>query len=245
MEVAMIYRYAVPFPLAAGKTDADAGSIPSLFTADMDQYRESRKRLGSHMERIYLQPTPMGSMVIAYGEADRDFAAWTRDLLSSDLDIDRRFIDMVAEIHGVDIAQPPAGPPPETIGEWLDPQVTTRRKGLAFVAPVLPGKDDAGRAFAHEAFETRKAELTESRRALGQNVEVVTLSSTPMGSFVCGYLEGNDPVEGNRGFAASTRPYDVWFKERLAELFPTDIDFGKPLPPIETLFDYVAELARV
>ena len=241
----MIHRYAIPFPLALGKTDADAGAISTYFKANMDQYRESRERLGSSVERIYLQATPMGSLVIAYAEAERDFAGWIQALLSSDLEIDRRFVEMVADIHGVDLRQPPVGPPPETIGEWVDPQVTTRRKGLAFVAPVLPGKDDAGRTFAREAFMTRKPEFTESRRALGQNVEVVTLSSTPTASFICGYLEGNDPVEGNRGFAASTRPYDVWFKEQLKGLFPPDIDFNQPLPPIETLFDYVAELARV
>ena len=184
----------------------------------------------------------MRSILIAYAEAERDFAEWNRALIGSDLEIDRRFIEMVAEIHGVDVRQPPAGPPPETIGEWVDPEVTTRRKGLAFVAPVLPGKDEAGRAFAREAFVARKAELTESRRALGQNVEVVTLSSTPMGSFICAYLEGNDPLEGNQGFAASTRPYDVWFKDRLKELFPPELDFNQPLPPIEQVFDYVAQL---
>jgi len=208
----------------------------------LDQYLESRKRLGTTVERIYLQANPMRSILIAYAEAERDFAEWNRALIGSDLEIDRRFIEMVAEIHGVDVRQPPAGPPPETIGEWVDPEVTTRRKGLAFVAPVLPGKDEAGRAFAREAFVARKAELTESRRALGQNVEVVTLSSTPMGSFICAYLEGNDPVEGNRGFAASTRPYDVWFKDRLKELFPPELDFNQPLPPIEQVFDYVAQL---
>jgi hypothetical protein len=238
----MIHRYAVPFPVAPGKTDADARSIASYFRANIDQYRESRRRLGTTVERIYLQATPMGSIVIAYAEADRDFGEWNRALISSDLEVDRKFIDMVAEIHGVDVRQPPAGPPPETIGEWVDPQVTTRRKGLAFVAPLLPGKEDAGRAFAREAFVARNAELTESRRALGQNVEVVTLSSTPMGSFVCAYLEGNDPVEGNRGFAASARPYDAWFKDRLKELFPPEIDFSQPLPPIEQVFDYVAHL---
>jgi hypothetical protein len=238
----MIYRYAVPFPVVAGKTDADARSIASYFRANMDQYRESRKRLGTTVERIYLQATPMGSIVIAYAEADRDFGEWNRALIGSDLEVDRKFIDMVAEVHGIDVRQPPAGSPPETIGEWADPQVTTRRKGLGFVAPLLPGKEDAGRVFAREAFVARNAELTESRRALGQNVEVVTLSSTPMGSFVCAYLEGNDPVEGNRGFAASTRPYDVWFKDRLKELFPPEIDFSQPLPPIEQVFDYVAHL---
>jgi hypothetical protein len=238
----MIHRYAIPFPVAPGKTEADARSIPAYFRANMDQFRESRKRLGTAVERVYLQATPMGNIVIAYVEAERSFAEVTQVLTTSDLEIDRKFIDMVAEIHEIDVRQPPAGPPPETIGEWVDPQVTTRRKGLAFVAPVLPGKDDAGRAFAREAFVTRKAELTESRRALGQSVEVVTLSVTPMGSLVCAYLEGNDPVEGNRGFAASTRPYDVWFKDQLKGLFPPEINFSQPLPPIEQIFDYVAQL---
>jgi hypothetical protein len=241
----MTHRYAIPFPVAPGKTDADARTITAYFKANMDQYRESRKRLATTMERAYLQPTPMGSMVIAYAETERSFGDWMEALLASDLEIDRQFIAMVADLHGVDLRQPPAGPPPETIGEWVDPDVIARRKGLAFVAPVLPGKDDAGRAFATEAFVTRRAEFIESRKALGQNAEVVTLSVTPMGSFICGYLEGIDPVDGNRRFAASTRPFDVWFKEQLATLFPPQIDFSQPLPPIEPLFDYVAELASV
>ena len=241
----MTYRYAIPFPVAPGKSDADAASISAYFKANMDQYRESRKRLGTTMERVYLQPTPMGSMVIAYVETEHGFGEWVGALLASDLDIDRRFIAMVADIHGVDLRQPPASPPPETVGEWVDPGVTTRRKGLAFVAPLLPGTDDAGRAFAHEAFVTRQADLSESRKAIEQNVEVVTLNVTPMGSFICGYLEGVDPVEGNRRFAASTRPYDIWFKDQLATLFPPQIDFSQPLPPIQQLFDSVAEFAPV
>ena len=241
----MTYRYALPFPLAPGKTDADAAGISAYFKANMDQYRESRKRLGTTMERVYLQPGPMGSLVIAYVETDHTFGDWIQAIVTSDLDIDRQFIAMVAEIHGVDLRQPPAGPPPETTGEWVDPQVTERRRGLAFVAPVLPGKDDAGRAFVHEAFVTRGAEFAESRRALGQNVEVVTLNVTPMGSFICGYLEGIDPVDGNRRFAASTRPFDVWFKDQLTTIFPPQIDFSQPLPPIQQLFDSVGELAPV
>lgn len=236
----MIYRYAIPFPVAPGKTDAEAGSLAAYLKANMDQYRESRKRLGMILERVYLQATPMGSVVISYAEAEQPFGAWVQAIVTSDLEIDKRFVAMVADIHGVDIRQPPAGPPPETIGEWVDPGVTTRRKGLAFVAPVLPGKDDVGRAFSHEAFVTRRAEASESRKALGQNVEVVTLNVTPMGSFIGAYLEGTDPVAGNRRFAASTAPYDVWFKDQLKGIFPPQIDFTQPLPPIKELFDYVA-----
>jgi hypothetical protein len=241
----MIHRYVLPFPLAPGKTDEDAASIADYFKANMDEYRESRQRLGVPVERVYLQATPMGSIVIAYVESEHDFANWVQALVTSDLEIDRRFIDMVADLHGIDIRQPPPGPPPETIGEWVDPQVTTRKKGLAFIAPVLPGKDDAARAFAREAFVTRRGDFAESRKALGQSAEVVTLNVTPMGSIVAVYLEGSDPVDANRRFAASDRPYDVWFKERLKELFPSQIDFSQPVPPVKELFDYAAEPARV
>ena len=236
-----MFRYALVFPIAPGKTGADVKRITADFAANMDDYRTSRRRLGIAVERTYLQTTPAGSMLIAYGESEHDFAETTRLLVTSDLDIDRRFVDYVAEVHGVDIRTPPAGPPPKTIGEWVDPKVTSRKKGLAFAAPLLPGKTAAATAFLHESFVTRKEQLTESRRALGQNVEVVTLNPTPMGDFGAVYLEGNDSVEANRMFAASRRPYDVWQKEGLKEFFPPEIDFNNPLPPIEQMWDYVAE----
>jgi hypothetical protein len=241
----MTYRYAIPFPIAPGKTDADAAGISEHFKANMDSYRESRMRLGTTMERVYLQPTPMGSFVIAYVETERTFVDWMGAAVTSDLEFDRRFIEMVADIHGVDLRQPPAGPPPETIGEWVDPEVTKRGTGLAFVVPVLPGQDDAGRTFARQAYVTRRTELAESRKALGQNAEVATLNVTPMGSFLCAYIEAGDPVDANRRFAASSRPYDVWFKDQLKALFPPQIDFNQPLPPVVQLFDYVAEPALV
>jgi len=67
---------------------------------------------------------------------------------------------------------------------------------------------------------------------------VVTLNQTPDGDILCVYLEGNDPVEGNRGFAASQRPYDVWFKQQLVGLVPPQIDFSQPVPPVEQIWDW-------
>jgi len=40
------------------------------------------------------------------------------------------------------------------------------------------------------------------------------------------YLEGADPVAANRNFAASTETFDVAFKEALATLIPSFIDFN-------------------
>jgi hypothetical protein len=204
-----MFRYAVPFPVAPGKSEEDVKTIPAFLRANMDQYRDSRRQLGTAVERFYTQATPMGPIVIAYLEGERSLADGTQVLIGSELDLDRRFIQMVAETTGVDLREPPAGPPPETVAEWIDPQVTTRKKGLGFVAPFLPGKMEAARAFAREAFEDRKAELTESRKALGQNLEVVTLTSTPMGDFMCVYVEGGRSRRRQpplRGLDPSIRP---------------------------------------
>ena len=47
-------------------------------------------------------------------------------------------------------------------------------------------------------------------------------------------------MDGNRRFAASTRPYDVWFKDQFKAPFPP-ASTSAPLPPIEQIFDNVAE----
>jgi hypothetical protein len=68
--------------------------------------------------------------------------------------------------------------------------------------------------------------------------------ATPQGDVVAVYLEGEDPFEGNRRFAASTAPYDVWFKDELKKISPPYIDFNQPVPGIEQIFDSEAILAR-
>jgi hypothetical protein len=157
-----MFRYALPFPTAPGKTEADIRSIPEFFRTNPDGYAKSRSRLGITFERVYIQQTPMGNAVIAYLESEKPFAEVAKEIAASSLETDRIFVAMVAQIHGVDLRQPPAGPPSETFGEWVDPHVATRQRGLGFVAPLLPGKRDAGRAFTKEAFSTRVAEFTES-----------------------------------------------------------------------------------
>jgi hypothetical protein len=40
-------------------------------------------------------------------------------------------------VHGFDATQPPPGEPPEILADWADDAVTTRKRGLAFCAPVI------------------------------------------------------------------------------------------------------------
>ena len=104
--------------------------------------------------------------------------------------------------------------------------------------PLLPGEAGALRAWAREAFDSRRRELTESRRALGLTRDEVFLNSSPAGEVAVAYLEGKDPIAANREFAASAATYDRWFKDRLKEFFPPFIDFDQPVPANETVWDW-------
>ena len=87
-----------------------------------------------------------------------------------------------------------------------------------------------------EAHGSRKAEMQESRRAKQMTRDSAYLNRTPMGDIVCVYLEGDDPIEGNRQFAASTSPFDTWFKQQAGEAF--GLDFNQPVPPVQQIQDW-------
>lgn len=46
----------------------------------------------------------------------------------------------------------------------------------------------------------------------------------------------DDVADGNRPFAESQEPFDVWFKERAQAI--TGVDWGQPVPMPEVLFDF-------
>ena len=229
-------KFAFAAPELPGK---DARQVPAYCRANFDAYRASRKRAGITMERVYLMRTPMGNFAVAYIEAAGDFPTTLANFTKGD-PFDKGFLDRVRDIHGFDINAAPPGPPSAVVGDWSDPDVKERRAGLAFMAPLKPGQVEAGGAFAKAAFETRRAELTAARRAVGLTREVVCLNYTPMGEVICVYIEGRDPVAGNRGFANSRSPYDKWFKAECRKIFIDSIDFDQPLPPIEPMMDWSA-----
>ena len=238
-------RYVLPFPVVPGKSDAEIKASADYFRSNPAEYSESRRRAGVSLEKAYLQKTPMGNFVIAYVEGSKSYEETLGALMDPSLEINRFFANFVKEVHGFDVSQPPAGPPPETIGEWSDPAATTRKRGMAFCAPGIPGKEEMGKAFIKEAFVTRAAEFTASRRALKESLEVVTLLGTPMGPIVSVYLEGDDPFDANRKFAASQLAFDRWFKDESKSFFPPVVNFDEPVAGVEEFFDSTALLQKV
>jgi hypothetical protein len=225
-------RTALVFPVVPGK---DGRDIATELKSRPREYEQSRRRLGITMERAYLQHTPMGDFVTAYIEAEGDVLDVFAKLPSSDLDIDRYFVKAAKEIHGADLTQPMPGAPPETVAAWVDPTAKGRGRGMAFCAPLTPGETERARAFVADAYH--RDDFTASRRRLNVSEELITLHSTPQGDLVGIYIEGDDPVKGNEGFAASKDPFDLWFKEQLTKIFPSSIDFSKPVEGVEEIFD--------
>jgi hypothetical protein len=225
-------------PILPGKEDLATKHSIEEIRQRMPEYEESRRRAGVTMERVYLQNNPDGSkLFVIYVETADDAGDVIGTFATSGSDFDRWFLDVNQEITGIDFRQPMPGGGPEHVASWQEPG-GSRGTGLAFAMPLLPGKAGAFRAWAREAFDSRRQELTESRVALGQTREEVFLNATPAGDVGVGYLEGKDPAEANREFAASDAPYDRWFKDRLKEIFPPFIDFDQPVPANETVWDW-------
>jgi hypothetical protein len=112
-------------------------------------------------------------------------------------------------------------------------------QSFAFVFPVLPGKAEQARIYGKEVTGPRASEMDASRRPLGVTREAVWVHETPMGDFGIVLIEGENVAEANRGFAASTEPFDVWFKETVLDF--SGVDFNEPIPAMsETLYDWRA-----
>jgi hypothetical protein len=229
----------IAFPVLPGK-ETLVREIAAELQRRRPEYEESRRQAGISVERAYLQKNPDGSsVVVAYLEADRSFADGMSVLVHSDRPIDHYFIDKNAEATGIDFRAGSAGPEPELVGQWIAPGATVRGRGFAFAAPLQPGKTEAGIAFAKEAYDGRKNEMAESRLAQKLTREEVFLNRTPAGDVIVVYLEGEDPIEANRQFAASNSAYDRWFKDRCKEIFPAYVDFDQPVPANEEIFSWV------
>jgi hypothetical protein len=227
--------YGLVFPILPGK-EGLVREIARQLQERRAEYEESRARGGVSVERAYIQHNPDGSsLVVAYLETDRPFAQSMQALVESESPLDRFFVEKNGEATGINF-RTMQGSDPELIAQWPAGGGALRGRGFAFAAPLQPGKAEAARAFAREAYVDRQAELAESRLSKKTTREEVFLNRTPGGDMIVVYLEAEDPQEGNRLFAESSTPYDRWFKDRCKELFVPEVDFDQPVPDNEEIF---------
>lgn len=94
---------------------------------------------------------------------------------------------------------------------------------LAFVAFILPGKQEAWRRFYQALEGSRRHQYEEFHKRLRITKELVWLAETPQGEMTIVYVEADSPERMIPDLGASKLPFDCWFKEQLLELYGLDV----------------------
>ena len=98
--------YAFINPVITGKMDLWKSYIQEMTGPRNYERKESRKKVGLTVERVWLQHTPMGDFAVVYWEA-KDISKVFDALMKSDSPFDKWFRDKVlVEIHGMDLSKP-------------------------------------------------------------------------------------------------------------------------------------------
>jgi hypothetical protein len=105
------------------------------------------------------------------------------------------------------------------------------------VFPVLPGQEDAARAFATETIGPRQAGLAEHLNRSNVTRETWTLQETPMGSLIVVWFDGD--VESAFGeLATSNSEYITWFRDQVKAITGVDLAAPPAGPLPEVLIDW-------
>lgn len=108
---------AMTLPLLLGKTESWKRWVQEMAGTRLSEFQASRKRLGITKEVSFLQQTPQGDLAILYIEAE-DMARAFQGFATSQDPFDVLFRQKTQEFFGLDLAQPPSGPLPETVFDW-------------------------------------------------------------------------------------------------------------------------------
>jgi hypothetical protein len=103
---------AVAFPIVPGKSEDWKRFIAELNGPRRADFVASRKGIGAR-ERTFLQPTPMGDLVVVTLEGDDPAQSFGKFVSSKD-PFTLWFLEQVKAVHGIDLTQN-AGPMPELV----------------------------------------------------------------------------------------------------------------------------------
>ncbi len=104
---------AVAFPILPGKTAEWRAFMEEINGPRRAEFLESRRRAGVR-ERTFLQPTPMGDLVIVTLEGDDPGHSFGQMMGAGDA-FTTWFIERASAVHGVDVSAPLAGAPSEQV----------------------------------------------------------------------------------------------------------------------------------
>jgi hypothetical protein len=105
--------------------------------------------------------------------------------------------------------------------------------------PILPGKEEAARTWVNEFAGPRRPGFDELQRLSEITRETLTLQTTPMGSFLLVWFDGD--VEKAFGAVATGQDdFTVWHRAQLQDVTGLDLSQPDDSPPPELLLDWKA-----
>ncbi|GAC1319354.1 MAG: hypothetical protein NVSMB25_10000 [Thermoleophilaceae bacterium] len=105
--------------------------------------------------------------------------------------------------------------------------------------PVLPGKEDAARAFAKEVSGARLEQFKAQQAKANITKELWTLQQTPMGSLVLVWFEG-DVEKAFADLATEDSEFATWFRAQVKAINGVDLSVPPDGPPPEPMLDWTA-----
>ncbi len=111
--------YAFTVPVLPGQEEAHRRFNAEIQGPRRAEHAATWRRFGVRAERVWRQVTPLGTVSVVYLELE-DMDQLVGGLATSDDPYVVWFREQVLAIHGLDLTQPPAGPPNELLYEWGD-----------------------------------------------------------------------------------------------------------------------------
>ena len=108
--------FAMALPILPGQAEGIRRMREEALGPRRSEYEESRGRMGVTKEKAWVQPMPMGEVVLVYWEVEDPQRA-LRQMAESQDQFDVWFRQFIQDVHGVDIAreQPPSS---ELVFDW-------------------------------------------------------------------------------------------------------------------------------
>ncbi len=231
------------FKIMPGKTREYLDFAREMKDVRPGEHAASRRRLGIATERVWIEPTNAGDVLLYYLEGD-DLEKSFRGLADSKDSFDVWFKGRFLDITGVDLGRPEA----VELGELVFESPRLHREGtdipLATVMPIQPGFTNEWRAWLGELLVSREDEYRGYLVRYGLGVEKVFLVRTPAGRMGIVYAEGDNPAGAIAKFAKSHHPFDAWMREEMLYLNGIDFIRRATAPAPDLVLDWKAEPRR-
>jgi hypothetical protein len=105
-------------PIVPEKLESWKEWINEISTTKIDEFNDFNSRMNLSGHKVWLAQTPGGPMAVVSHEGPGGDEMMQK-LAASDHPFDQWFMERVSEFHGMDFSQPPPGPMPEQMINWV------------------------------------------------------------------------------------------------------------------------------